>query len=74
VSADGGEYQQARPNVIYETGWFIGRLGKTRVVLLLQSGAEMHTDLQGVSRIHFEHDVREKFQEIHRELKAASVC
>lgn len=74
VSSGGDEYQQARPNVIYETGWFIGRLGKTRVVLLLQSGAEMHTDLQGVSRIHFEHDVREKFQEIHRELKAASLC
>jgi predicted nucleotide-binding protein len=74
VSANGDEYQQARPNVIYETGWFIGRLGKTRVVLLLQSGAEMHTDLQGVSRIHFEHDVREKFQDIHRELKAALLC
>jgi predicted nucleotide-binding protein len=74
VSSDGDEYQQARPNVIYETGWFIGRLGKTRVVLLLQSDAEMHTDLQGVSRIHFQHDVREKFQDIHRELKAAGVC
>ena len=74
VSSDSDEYHQARPNVIYETGWFIGRLGKTRVVLLLQSGAEMHTDLQGVSRIHFERDVREKFQDIHRELKAASVC
>lgn len=70
VSSGTDEYQQARPNVVYETGWFIGRLGKHRVTLLLQSGAEMHTDLQGVSRIHFQQDVREKFQEIRRELKA----
>jgi predicted nucleotide-binding protein len=67
------EYQQARPNVIYETGWFIARLGKKRTVLLLQAGAEMHTDLQGVSRIHFVSDVREKCQEIHRELRAAGL-
>jgi len=70
VSSETEHYGQARPNVIYETGWFIGRLEKTRATLLLQSGAEMHTDLQGVSRIHFQHDVREKFQEIRRELKA----
>jgi predicted nucleotide-binding protein len=70
VSSDTEQYGQARPNVIYETGWFIGRLGKTRAILLLQTGAEMHTDLQGVSRIHFQNDVREKFQEIRRELKA----
>lgn len=70
VSSETEQYGQARPNVIYETGWFIGRLGKTRATLLLQSGAEMHTDLQGVSRIHFQNDVREKFQEIRRELKA----
>jgi predicted nucleotide-binding protein len=70
VQSASEQYQQARPNVIYETGWFIGRLGKTRVTLLLQSGAEMHTDLQGVSRIHFDQDVREKCQDIRRELKA----
>ena len=73
VSSETEQYGQARPNVIYETGWFIGRLGKTRATLLLQSGAEMHTDLQGVSRIHFENDVREKFQEIRRELKAVGL-
>ena len=73
VSSETKEYGQARPNVIYETGWFIGRLGKTRATLLLQSGAEMHTDLQGVSRIHFQQDVREKFQEIRRELRAVGL-
>jgi predicted nucleotide-binding protein len=73
VKSGSEQYQQARPNVIYETGWFIARLGKKRTVLLLQSGAEMHTDLQGVSRIHFEQDVREKCQDIHRELKAAGL-
>lgn len=73
VKSGSDEYRQARPNVIYETGWFIARLGKNRTVLLLQSGAEMHTDLQGVSRIHFTHDIREKCQDIHRELRAAAL-
>jgi predicted nucleotide-binding protein len=66
-------YGQARPNVIYETGWFIGRLGRNRVVLLMKEGAEMHTDLQGVSRILFRDDVKEKFVEIRQELKAAKL-
>jgi len=73
VSSETEQYGQARPTVIYETGWFIGRLGKKRANLLLQSGAEMHTDLQGVSRIHFQNDVREKFQEIRRELRAVGL-
>ncbi len=73
VSVQGGTYGQARPNVIYETGWFIGRLGLKRIVLLLQDGVEMHTDLQGVSRIHFRDDVSEKFLVIQQELRAGKL-
>jgi hypothetical protein len=73
IHSDAKKYYQARPNVIYETGWFVGRIGKSRVTLLLQEGTEMHTDLQGISRIHFSEDVREKSHDIRRELKGAGL-
>jgi predicted nucleotide-binding protein len=67
------QYKQARPNVIYEVGWFIGRLGKHRVTLLLQDGTDIHSDLDGVSRIHFSDNVEDKFLDIQKELKAAKI-
>jgi len=66
-------YKQARPNVIYEVGWFIGRLGRARVTLILKSGTKIHSDLDGVSQIHFSEDIAEKFLEIRKELIAARV-
>jgi predicted nucleotide-binding protein len=66
-------YKQARPNVIYEVGWFIGRLGKHRVALLLKQGTNIHSDLDGVSRIPFSDNVEDKFLDIQKELKAAKI-
>jgi predicted nucleotide-binding protein len=66
-------YKQARPNVIYEVGWFIGRLGKHRVTLLLKQGTNIHSDLDGVSRIPFSDNVEDKFLDIQKELKAAKI-
>jgi len=66
-------YKQARPNVIYEIGWFIGRLGKHRVMLLLKQGTNIHSDLDGVSRIPFSDNVEDKFLDIQKELKAAKI-
>jgi hypothetical protein len=34
ITRGGEEYWQPRPNVIFETGWFVGRLGKERVLIL----------------------------------------
>ncbi len=68
-----GAYKQARPNVIYEVGWFIGRLGRERVTLLLNTGATIHSDLDGVSRIHFTDNIEDKFIEIQKELRAAGM-
>ncbi|MDD1757775.1 MAG: nucleotide-binding protein [Methanotrichaceae archaeon] len=67
------EYYQARPNVIYETGWFIGRLGRERLVILFKEGTKIHSDLDGVSRIQFREDINEKVVEIQRELQAAKL-
>lgn len=66
-------YNQARPNVIYEVGWFIGRLGRERVNLILRTGTRIHSDLDGVSQIRFSDNVEDKFLEIQKELKAANV-
>jgi len=66
-------YNQARPNVIYEVGWFIGRLGRERVTLILKAVTKIHSDLDGVSQIRFGENVEDKFLEIQNELKAAKL-
>jgi predicted nucleotide-binding protein len=66
-------YFQARPNVIFEAGWFVGRLGIPRVCLLLKNGATVQSDIDGISRIHFRDNVEEKVLEIHRELEAVGI-
>lgn len=66
-------YFQARPNVIFETGWFTGRLGKSRLVILLQNGVKIYSDFDGISRIQFENSIEEKYKEIKNELEAAKL-
>lgn len=39
---------RARQNVVLEAGYFIGLLGRSRVVLLHEEGVELPSDLQGV--------------------------
>lgn len=73
VETERGEYTQARPNVIFELGWFYGKLGRDRVTLLLKSGTKIHSDLEGVSRIEFSANVEERVLEIERELSAAGM-
>jgi len=66
-------YHQARPNVIFEAGWFVGRLGIPRVCLLLKDGATVQSDIDGISRIQFRDNVEEKVLEIQRELEAVGL-
>jgi len=63
------DYMQARPNVIFEAGWFVGRLGISRVCLLLQEGTIVHSDIDGISRIHFKENIEDKVMDIQRELQ-----
>ena len=72
IVKDGGlEYWQPRPNVIFETGWFVGRLGRGRVLILLEEGVKIHSDFDGVNRIQFQNNVEDKFRNIQSELEAA---
>lgn len=69
VEVSGGKYAQARPNAVFELGWFYGKLGRARVCILFKSGTKIHSDLDGISRIEFNNDVTEKLIEIEKELK-----
>ena len=76
VEADNGEkYFQARPNVIFELGWFYSNLGRSRVCILSQNSEknEIFSDLQGVMRIQFNQNIEERYREIQRELQSAGL-
>jgi len=62
---------RARQNVIWEWGYLVSRLGRSRVICLYKNGVEMPSDLAGLVTIHIGDDVREKSDEIRRELNAA---
>ena len=66
-------YLQARPNVIYELGWFCGRLGRGNVMLLLKERTSMFSDFGGIIQKRFTRNVVEKVVEIRRDLEASGV-
>ncbi len=69
------QYFQARPNVIFELGWFYANLGRSRVCILDQASdkSQIFSDLQGVLRMQFNNAVSEKYIEIERELKSVGI-
>lgn len=69
IKSSGTEYTQARPNAIFELGWFYGRLGRERVCILFKKGTKIHSDLEGIMRIEFDKSVEEKVMELEKELK-----
>ena len=66
-------YEQARPNVIFELGWFFGRLGRKKVCIIMKKGTKIHSDLEGISRIEFETKIEHKYTRIADELKQAKL-
>lgn len=55
----------ARPNVIHETGLFQGRLGFSRVAILLEDGAADYSNLQGIHQIRYKpNNIRESFGDV----------
>lgn len=69
IKSSDTEYTQARPNVIFELGWFYGRLARERVCILFKKGTRIHSDLEGIMRIEFDESVEEKVMELEKELK-----
>lgn len=73
VSSGGEIYLQARPNVIYELGWFCGRLGRDNVMMLLREGTSMFSDFGGIIQKRFTANISERVVEIRRDLEVAGV-
>lgn len=62
---------RARPNVIFEFGYFVGKLGRNRVCCLLKGKTEMPSDVSGVVYHRIENSIEEKGFAILKELKSA---
>jgi predicted nucleotide-binding protein len=63
---------RARQNAIFELGYFIGLLGRSRVCALYENGVELPSDYSGVIFIPWSEDARWK-PPLLRELKAAGL-
>lgn len=70
MEIDGMIYKQARQNVVLEMGYFMAKLGRCNVSILLKEGVEKPSDISGI--LHLPFSGNWKF-ELHRELKAAGV-
>lgn len=73
VGMAGNSRGQARPNAIFELGWFYGRLGRSRVCIVLKRGTSIHSDLAGIVRLEFIERVDETVMELERELAQAGL-
>ncbi|EHD14137.1 hypothetical protein CIN_10010 [Commensalibacter intestini A911] len=62
---------RARQNVVFEHGYFIGKLGRKKVAALLQNGVEQPGDINGVVFIPFSIDDSEWKIELRKELVSA---
>lgn len=70
--AVGSQSQRARQNVIFELGYFAGKLGRGRVCLLRKGDVEIPSDLFGV--VYTEMDAADGWkQALVKELKAARI-
>ena len=61
---------RARQNVILELGYFVGKLGRSRVCALYQAGVEVPSDYQGVLFVELDKSERWRFDLV-RELRVA---
>lgn len=75
IQSNNQQYFQARPNVIFELGWFYANLGRSRVCILDKSSdkSKIFSDLQGVMRIQFSENISEKIIDIERELRSVGI-
>lgn len=48
---DGGEAYRARQNVIFELGFFVGRIGRKKVCALKKNDVEINSDIHGVTYV-----------------------
>jgi predicted nucleotide-binding protein len=62
--------KRARQNVIFEFGYFAGKLGRPNVCCIYTGNVELPSDLDGLIYKEFHKNIREVFYDIQGELKA----
>lgn len=67
----GKKYYQARPNVLFELGWFYAKLGKERVLLVYENKLqnEIPSDLQGIVQLRYEKKIEELYRALGQEFE-----
>lgn len=63
---------RARQNVIFELGYFIGKLGRNRVCAIYQQGVELPSDYSGILYIPYDESGSWKYQ-LAKEIKEAGI-
>ena len=69
IQTPDGAYTQARPNAVFELGWFYGRIGRGRVCILCKRGTKLHSDLDGINRVDFDDSIESAALQIESELR-----
>lgn len=72
TSSPGEETKRARQNVIFELGYFFGRLGRKKVCALYSEGVEVPSDLAGLVYTPIDRDRAWQF-ELAKEIKSSGV-
>jgi predicted nucleotide-binding protein len=75
IENKGKKYLQARPNVIFELGWFYSFLGRRNVCILFQESGDhnIFSDLQGVIQKRFYSNIKELYRDIKLELQDVGI-
>ncbi len=75
IENNGTKYFQARPNVIFELGWFCSHLGRDRVCILFKEGnnTSIFSDFQGVIQKRFINSITEVYRDIKLELNSIGI-
>jgi len=60
-----------RQNVILEFGFFVGKLGRSRIACLLKKPVEQPSDMHGIVYLSFKESLKEIESDILKELRAA---
>jgi predicted nucleotide-binding protein len=62
-----------RPNVLYELGFFVGKLGRSKVCCIAREGVEIPSDLKGLVLKSVKHSAEEVAYALLKELKKAGL-
>ena len=68
-SGTGSDVQASRQNVMIELGWFMRHVGRSRVVILYQSGTHVPSDIAGVLYLAYDKSPLEVTEKMRQRLK-----